>query len=107
MAEVSVRPGILDFITTFVKIAKDEYEEDIDLKKFVVEKGSELEYKSLKDANIRGRTGATILGIKRENEFYINPNPEFIIRAGDVIYAFGTEENLKYLENLVKKKKRN
>ena len=105
MAEVSVRPGILDFITTFVKIAKDEYEEDIDLKKFVVEKGSELEYKSLKDANIRGRTGATILGIKRENEFYINPNPEFIIKAGDVIYAFGTEENLKYLENLVKTKK--
>jgi voltage-gated potassium channel len=105
MAEVSVRPGILDFITTFVKIAKDEYEEDIDLKKFVVEKGSELEYKSLKDANIRGRTGATILGIKRENEFYINPNPEFIIKAGDVIYAFGGEENLKYLENLVKTKK--
>ena len=94
MAEVSVRPGILDFITTFVKIAKDEYEEDIDLKKFVVEKGSELEYKSLKDANIRGRTGATILGIKRENEFYINPNPEFIIKAGDVIYAFGGQENL-------------
>jgi voltage-gated potassium channel len=107
MAEVSVRPGILDFITTFVKIAKNEYEEDIDLKKFVIEKGSELEYKSLKDANIRGRTGTTVLGIKRGSEFYINPNPEFIIRAGDVIYAFGTEENLKYLENLVKKKKRN
>ena len=105
MAEVSVRPGILDFITTFVKIAKDEYEEDIDLKKFVVEKGSELEYKSLKDANIRGRTGTTVLGIKRGSEFYINPNPEFIIKAGDVIYAFGTEENLKYLENLVKTKK--
>ena len=106
MAEVSVRPGILDFITTFIKIAKDEYREDVDLKKFVIEKGSELEYKSLKDANIRGRTGATILGVKRGNEFYINPSPEFILKAGDVIYAFGTEENLKYLENLIKKKKK-
>jgi len=106
MAEVSVRPGILDFITTFIKIAKDEYREDVDLKKFVIEKGSELEYKSLKDANIRGRTGATILGVKRGNEFYINPSPELILKAGDVIYAFGTEENLKYLENLIKKKKK-
>ncbi|AAB99365.1 TPA: potassium channel protein [Methanocaldococcus jannaschii] len=106
MAEVSVRPGILDFLSTFIKIAKDEYEEDIELRKFVIEKDSELAYKSLKDANIRGKTGATILGIRREKEFCINPYPEFILKPGDVIYAFGTEENLKYLENLVKKKKK-
>ncbi|XRO74631.1 potassium channel family protein [Methanocaldococcus sp. 28A] len=106
MAEVSVRPGVLDFLSTFIKVAKDEYEEDIELKKFVIEKDSELAYNSLKQANIRGKTGATILGIKRGNEFYINPCPEFIIKPGDIIYAFGTEENLKYLENLVKKKKK-
>ncbi|XRO76712.1 potassium channel family protein [Methanocaldococcus sp. 10A] len=106
MAEVSVRPGVLDFLSTFIKVAKDEYEEDIALKKFVIEKDSELAYKNLKQANIRGKTGATILGIKRGNEFYINPYPEFILKPGDIIYAFGTEENLNYLENLVKKKKK-
>ncbi|XRP97211.1 potassium channel family protein [Methanocaldococcus sp. 16A] len=106
MAEVSVRPGVLDFLSTFIKIAKDEYEEDIELKKFVIEKDSELAYKNLKQANIRGKTGATILGIKRGNDFYINPYPEFVIKPGDIIYAFGTEENLNYLENLVKKKKK-
>ncbi|AIJ05093.1 potassium channel protein [Methanocaldococcus bathoardescens] len=105
MAEVSVRPGVLDFLSTFIKIAKDEYEEDIELRKFVIEKDSELAYKNLKQANIRGKTGATILGIRRGNEFYINPYPEFVIKPGDIIYAFGTEENLEYLENLVKRKR--
>lgn len=106
MAEVSVRPGILDFLSTFIKIAKNEYEEDVEIRKFVIEENSELAYKSLKDANIRGRTGATILGIKRDNKFCINPCPEYILKPGDVIYAFGTEENLKYLEKLVKSKKK-
>ncbi|MEO2116845.1 MAG: potassium channel protein [Methanocaldococcus sp.] len=106
IAEVSVRPGLLDFLSTFIKVAKDEYEEDVEVKKFVIEENSELAYKSLKDANIRGKTGATILGIRRGKEFCINPYPEFILKPGDVIYAFGTEENLKYLENLVKKKKK-
>ncbi len=108
IAEVSVRPGLLDFLSTFIRVAKDEYDEDVEVKKFVIEENSELAYKSLKDANIRGKTGATILGIRirRGKEFCINPYPEFILKPGDVIYAFGTEENLKYLENLVKKKKK-
>ncbi|WP_456473046.1 potassium channel family protein [Methanocaldococcus sp.] len=106
MAEVSIRPGVLDFLSTFIKVAKNEYKEDIDLKKYVIEEDSELAYKTLKESNIRAITGATILGIKRGNKLYINPYPEFIMKPGDIIYAFGTEENLKYLESIIKRKKK-
>ncbi|EHP83197.1 potassium channel family protein [Methanotorris formicicus] len=103
MAEVAVRPGILDFVSTFINIAKYEYGEDIELKKFVVEESSEVDGKSLCDSQIRKASGVTVLGIRKGDRMIINPSPNIVINAGDEIYAFGSDKQLKYLENMVKK----
>ncbi|WP_423793300.1 potassium channel family protein [Methanocaldococcus indicus] len=105
MAVVSTRPGILDFLRTFLKVAKEEYNEDIHLEKFVVNKNSPLVNKSIKEANIRRRTGATIVGIKRGDEFFINPSPEFIIKEGDILYVLGTNESIEYFKLLLEGKR--
>ncbi|ENN95704.1 potassium channel protein [Methanocaldococcus villosus KIN24-T80] len=104
MAVLSTKRGVLDFLETFIEVAKGEYGEDINLKKFLIKKDSELSYKTLRDADIRKKTGATILGIKRKDQFFINPFPDFILKPGDVIYAFGTEESIKNLERLLEGK---
>jgi voltage-gated potassium channel len=103
LAEVTIRPGILDFVSTFINIAKYEYREDIELRKFVVESGSEIDGKTLCDSQIRQKTGVTVLGIRKGNNLVINPSPDTVINGGDEIYAFGSESQLKFLERMIKK----
>ncbi|AEF97199.1 potassium channel family protein [Methanotorris igneus] len=104
LAEVALRPGILDFVSTFINIAKYEYGEDVELRKFIVEKGSEIDGKSLYESDIRKKVGLTILGIKKGDNLIINPPSDIIINAGDEIYAFGSGSQLKSLEKMVKNK---
>ncbi|ADG13150.1 potassium channel family protein [Methanocaldococcus infernus] len=104
MAELSLRSGLLDFLHTFIKVASDEFDEDVDVKKIKVEEGSELAYKTLSQSQIRKKTGLTVLGVKRGDEIYINPEPTFLIKPGDIIYAFGPRGCFVLLEKKAKGK---
>ncbi len=104
MAELALKPDILDFVSTFMSIAKYEYDEDLEIRKITIEEGSLLSGKSLSETNIRQESGATIIGVKKNNELITNPSPDVIINTGDVLYAFGTTEQLDNLEKIVKNK---
>ena len=103
MAELAVKPGILDFVSTFMSIAKYEYDEDLEIRKIIVEKGSELHNNTISNMNVRQKSGATIIGIKKENNLITNPPADIVLDSGDILYAFGTTEQLDSLENLAKK----
>ncbi len=100
MAELALKPDILDFVSTFMSIAKYEYDEDLEIRKIVVGKNSELSGKTLSETKIRQKSGATIIGIKKGNELITNPSANVVLSPNDIIYAFGTEEQLNKLEEL-------
>ncbi|WP_456471765.1 potassium channel family protein [Methanocaldococcus sp.] len=106
MAELSLRSGLLDFLHTFIKVASDEFDEDVDIKKIKIEENSELAYKTLSQSQIRKKTGLTVLGVKRGKEIFINPEPSFLLKPGDIIYAFGPKECFIFLEKKAKGEKR-
>ena len=57
---------------------------------------------SIRDAKVRDRTGALVLALRDEDgTFTNNPAPETVIRAGQVIIAIGTPDDLDTLEELV------
>uniref|UniRef100_A9A8R4 TrkA-N domain protein n=1 Tax=Methanococcus maripaludis (strain C6 / ATCC BAA-1332) TaxID=444158 RepID=A9A8R4_METM6 len=101
VAELAMKPGILDFVSTFMSIAKYEYDEDLEIRKIIIRKNSKIIGKTLTESQIRYNSGATIIGIKKENDLLVNPGPEVILEYDDHIYAFGTSEQLDALESMV------
>lgn len=51
--------------------------------------------RNLGDAQIRSRTGASIIAVFRDDEVAASPTPDFRFRAGDKVVLVGTEEGVK------------
>ncbi len=60
-------------------------------------KSENLAGKSIKTLDIRNETGATITAVKRGNETFSFPNPDFKLSMSDEIYAVGQGEQLEKL----------
>ncbi|MFW5911202.1 MAG: cation:proton antiporter regulatory subunit [Halolamina sp.] len=56
---------------------------------------------SLAEANIRDRTGASIVAIQRGEELISPPTPETVLEVGDTLVAIGDRENCDQLEALL------
>lgn len=56
---------------------------------------------SLADLQVRARTGATILAIEREGVPTPGPQPDFVLREGDRLLAFGDGATLRRLRELL------
>ena len=102
MAALALKVDILDFISTFMSIARYEYGEDLEIRKIEVRSNSPLAGKKLYESRIREKFGANIIGIKKKDRVIINPSADAEISAGDIIYAFGTGEQLDNLEKVAK-----
>ncbi|WP_049785055.1 cation:proton antiporter domain-containing protein [Desulfotalea psychrophila] len=63
-----------------------------DLEWIVLETGNTLPGKSIREAEIRNKTGATVVSIIRERQLYSNPDSNFCFEAGDMVAIIGTEE---------------
>ncbi|MBF0229795.1 MAG: cation:proton antiporter [Desulfamplus sp.] len=60
---------------------------------------SSLINKSIKDAAIRTKTGASIVGVISEKQFYSNPKIEYSFKEGDLVAVVGNQQE----RNLFKK----
>ena len=94
MAQMLLHPEISDFLDV---IAHDETLELI-LENFTVSEGSGLENQSLEDSRIRELTGASVVGLKREGIGVIpSLDSTMVLRAGDIVFALGTRQQLDEL----------
>lgn len=59
-----------------------------------VQKGSAANGSSLRDSLVRGKSGATILAIKRGDEVIANPDPAWGLRSDDVVVLLGDPQQL-------------
>jgi TrkA domain protein len=54
--------------------------------------GSPYAGRSLGDARVRTRTGASIVAVVRDGRVVASPRPDFVFAAGDVVVVVGTGE---------------
>ncbi|WP_456419263.1 potassium channel family protein [Methanocaldococcus infernus] len=92
IARLAISPEIVEFIHSLVAT-----KEDMEIRRFEV-KNKELDGVSIKDSKIREKTGATILVVVKDGKYITNPPPELKLNVGDIIYAFGTCEQLDKLK---------
>jgi len=65
-----------------------------------VQTGSATAGSTLRDGVVRGRSGATILAIKRGDELMANPDPVWELRPEDVVLLLGNSQQLSVASKL-------
>lgn len=57
---------------------------------------------SLGDADVRARTGATVLAVERDGELLTDLDPSFVLREDDELVAAGSDEGINAFTELVR-----
>lgn len=59
---------------------------------YEVKSGDHIEGKSIRELEVRKKSGVSIVGIMRSGGFIPNPEPDFVFTSGDLVAIIGTEE---------------
>ena len=99
MAVMASRPVTSDFLDLVTHGGQVEFR----VHEIVIPPQSRLTTQSLGEADIRGKTGATILAIRRaDGSFDLQPNPSSKIGGNDILVVLGTQEQAERLEDLIR-----
>jgi len=56
--------------------------------------GAWIAGRSLADADLRRRTGATLVALTRGSDTAVHPSPEDVLQAGDLLTVVGDEQQI-------------
>lgn len=82
----------------------EEYEwlPEIEMDGYRIPDGSHLSEKSIKELQVRKKSGVTVIAVRRDQKIHINPEPDFVFKAGDIVLFTGDKESmhnaLKYFQ---------
>jgi voltage-gated potassium channel len=98
MAALATRPIASDF----VDLVTHGGEIDFSLYEIPVPSNSPANHKSIAEVDIRRKSGALILAIKKsDGSFDLQPNAKSVIGEGDVLIAIGTQGQYEMLEKML------
>ena len=69
---------------------------------FRVEADSPLAGRSIRESEVRGRTGASIIAILRGGDARPNPDPSAVVTAGDTLMVVGDREQVGRFRSMAK-----
>jgi len=72
-----------------------------EIERIVIAETSSAAGRSLRELDIRRRTGALVLAIEHEDETVVNPAPEFLLSDGDVLLVFANSQSLVALHDIL------
>ncbi|HHX75095.1 MAG TPA: GntR family transcriptional regulator [Firmicutes bacterium] len=55
---------------------------------------------SLQETRLRSITGATVIAVRHQKRWYVSPDAELVLTAGDILLAVGTKKALGQLRKL-------
>ena len=99
MASLAMRPIAVDFLDTVMRNENVE----LVIEEYMVDDSAKVVGKNLAELQIKQKTGATILAIKRKNgKFDLQPTAKSMIEKDDVLVALGTIDQLKSLREMLR-----
>ena len=98
MAEILLRPGVMDFIDV---VATDK-KIDLEIEEITVMKGSAMHKKTLAELPLRSELNVIIVAVQNEEKgiFIYNPKSDTIVDEGNKLIAIGDRANLTKLSTL-------
>ncbi|WP_147678960.1 potassium channel family protein [Algibacter pacificus] len=97
MASLVVVPGLMEFIDNLSIVGKS----NINIEEVAVEKlHTHHKHKTIRDLDLRRKTGCTVIGYKDENgEYIVNPEAELELVENSKIIVLGRPEQIEALNN--------
>ncbi len=96
---MALQPHVAEFVDVVMHDRNIEFR----LEEVVVGEGSPLGGCTIRQAQIRDRTGALVLAVRESNgRFITNPTPDTRLESGNVLIAIGTEEQLVALADVAR-----
>ena len=94
MAAFVLQPNVAEFLD----VAMHEQSFEFRLEEVTLDAGSSFVGRTLRDLDVRDRTGALVLALREEDgSFTSNPSPDTVMREGQVLIAIGTQAELDAL----------
>ncbi len=98
MAGLLTHPQVTDFLTMVASREGWEF----DMEELTVPEDSPVDGRTLAELDLRDRTGALLLAVRRPGErLHGHPDGETRLKAGDTVIAVGTAEELSALDRLL------
>jgi voltage-gated potassium channel len=98
MAAFVLQPAVAEFLDVVMHDGSLEFR----LEEVRVPEGSRLVGATIRDAQVRDRTGALVLAIRgTDGEFVTNPEPDAKLAGGQLLIAIGTAVQLEALSRMV------
>ena len=91
-------------VLSHAEVPQEESRKRLLLEEFAIEwvelsEGSPLVDQTLRDSDIRARSGASVMAVLRSEGSILSPPPETIFRAGDTLVVIGNREQVdRFLE---------
>jgi len=97
MASLVVVPGLMEFLDNLSIVGKS----NINIEEIAVEKLYNTQKpRTIKDLDLRRKTGCTIIGYKDENgEYIVNPEADLKLAPNSKIIVLGKPEQIEELNN--------
>ncbi|MHC4307682.1 MAG: potassium channel family protein [Planctomycetota bacterium] len=103
IAHTIFKPTVVDFLELTAKAGNME----IQIEEVVVEEGSLLAGKTIKEADIRVKHWVVIVALKKENKkILFNPHDDIRIEVGDKVAVIGEPEHFSRFEEMAKGKRK-
>ncbi|HLC16867.1 MAG TPA: cation:proton antiporter [Thermodesulfovibrionia bacterium] len=68
---------------------------DIQLESYLLSGKSRLSCMSLKETDLRAKTGVTLIAVRRQEQLFSNPGADFKLQQGDVLFLTGDTVTIK------------
>jgi CPA2 family monovalent cation:H+ antiporter-2 len=81
---------------------KYEWLPEIEIDGYRIPEHSHLIEKTIRELQIRRKTGVTVIAVRRGKEVHANPEPDFMFKKGDFILFTGDRENMNIALNYFK-----
>jgi voltage-gated potassium channel len=85
-----MRPNVVEFIDLMTFAPQIS----LSIEEFTVQPKSSFIGKQLKDSGLRQTYNTIVIAIKRQEEMFFNPAPDFTIQANDILILVGEKEKL-------------
>jgi monovalent cation:H+ antiporter-2, CPA2 family len=73
---------------------RPELLKNVQVETYLVKEQSGAAHSTLKELNLRAKTGGTVIGIERDGSIHRMPPPSFQLKAGDVLFLVGMREDV-------------
>ncbi len=91
------------FITDFLDKKIDIIFKNVAIDSFEIREGFFASGKTLRELQLRNKTGASIISIMRGNEIITNPSPDTVLKPGDVVVMIGKKEEVEKAQKYLAK----